>query len=296
MSSVNAVPPKPKRTYKKRIKELDQIKKESAKTIRIENPAKLKAKEEYENKLKEIDRPKTKEDKIAHIKNKFTDIYDNPDLSHMTTDNLHTWIVGMTGSGKTNLGMLLLLCWMRNPATKFDKIYIICPTEFDIIQDGSERKNWTHFKNPNIFFERPTDALWENIKENHRNGLKTVVVYDDVTQYIHEIRDPESLACRIATMGRHKNCRVVMLVHNMVQCSPIFRDNMGDLFITKMPQPRYHKMVCDMINNCQLPNSEKMEIFDEKMGSNKYVLCHIPLVNTKQQYPFLFFKPALVKQ
>lgn len=265
--------------------------------------------EKMEADLKQVDEPTSKEE----IKQKYINqlkVYNNPDLSYMIANDRSIYIFGPTGSGKTNLGMHILRDLHRNPKTRYDELYIVNPTEYDRIQAGKPRENWTDINDPNRFYEKPDEDLWDKVVANSQtvkgqreDGTpiykKSVIVYDDVTQYERDLKDPKSVAARIVTMGRHYNTQIILIVHDLLQCSPLIRGCVGDVFALALPnKPEHDDHLLNFIRNFRDLRSKKdrMEVIEKGMKQGDFVIMHIPLLDKKYNNPpFIFIKKPKIK-
>ena len=160
----------------------------------------------------------------------------------MVRDNLNgfrtTAIVGRQGSGKTSLTINIVKKLYKK---KFHKIYVFMPST-----SRASLKN-------NIFGVLPDDQLFdelteqsihelnEAVKENRENGLKSLVIMDDVQRSLKDHRVVRTFKEMIANQ-RHLNCSFIILLQNYFALSNSIRELIHNIIFFKMDKRQTQKI------------------------------------------------------
>ena len=213
-----------------------------------------------------------------------TTINRGPDLSQLI-DIYSIILAGMSGSGKTTL-MKNLIIDMKN-AGMWDRLYIVNPSEFEAKMD-SEGEDWKEIKRHGVIISEPDDSLWDQIIQNKHDNLKTLVLMDDVTEFIDDLRNGKKIAGKIFTKGRHKNCRCIVGIHQPKQIGTLARGNAGDVFVTHTFDEDQMMFLAKMIVQTRYKNAELIKYLELVM-KEKYVCLHIKKT-ANSHYNFGFIK------
>jgi len=122
------------------------------------------------------------------------------------------YIVGASGSGKTNL-LLNLLTRDGYYKNYFDRIFVISPTALSLDQSYQELEKKTKYKNGKDLFyfgcdEKVLKSILE-VQEDEKKKAKSLVVLDDIVSYGKFCRSNELL--QFAVMSRHYNISMFVL-------------------------------------------------------------------------------------
>ena len=123
-----------------------------------------------------------------------------------------TYIIGASGSGKTNL-LLNLLTRDGYYKDYFDRVFVISPTALNLDKSYQELEKKTKYENgKNLFyFDCDTEVLKSilDLQEEEKKQNKVLVIMDDVASYTKFCRSPELL--KFSVMSRHYNCSCFLL-------------------------------------------------------------------------------------
>ena len=184
---------------------------------------------------------------------------DSLDKFPMVRDNLNTFktsvILGRQGSGKTSLTINIIKKLYKK---KFHKIYIFMP-----------RTSMASLKN-NIFDALPEDQkfdelnyeniynLNETIKENRENGLKSLVIMDDVQRALKDNQVVKIFKEMIANQ-RHLNCSFIILLQNYFALDNKVRELIHNVIFFKMDKKQNKKIFEEV---AEMPSNAFYEIND----------------------------------
>ena len=186
------------------------------------------------------------------------------DQYEMVRDNFNfyntTAIIGRQGSGKTSLTINLIKKLYKK---KFNKIYVFMPY--------TSRKS---IKN-NIFDVLPDDQLfeelnyenicyvYEELKENSENGLKSLIIFDDVQKALRDdgvIREFKNIVAN----QRHLKVVNIILLQNYFALDNKIREIVNNVIFFKMDKKQTNKIFEEV---AEMPkdtfNSLNDFIFDE---------------------------------
>lgn len=182
----------------------------------------------------------------------------------MVRDNLNTFkttvILGRQGQGKTSLTINIIKKLYKK---KFHKIYVFMP-----------RTSMASLKN-NIFDALPEDQkfdelnyeniynLNETIKENRQEGLKSLIVMDDVQRALKDNNVVKIFKEMIANQ-RHLNCSFVILLQNYFALDNKVRELIHNVIFFKMDKKQSKKIFEEVAEMPQSAFNELNDfIFDE---------------------------------
>jgi len=177
----------------------------------------------------------------------------------MVRDNLNTFkttvILGRQGSGKTSLTVNIVKKLYKK---KFHKIYLFMP-----------RTSIASLKS-NIFSVLPDEQIFdelnyqnivelnETIKENRENGLKSLVIMDDVQRALKDNNVIKVFKEMIANQ-RHLNCSFIILLQNYFALDNKVRELIHNVIFFKMDKKQNKKI----FEECaEMPQSVFNEIND----------------------------------
>jgi GTPase SAR1 family protein len=188
--------------------------------------------------LIELDKPKV--DKIDF--NCDDKLCEKLDKFPMVRDNLNTYktsvIIGRQGSGKTSLTINIIKKLYKK---KFHKIYVFMP-----------RTSMQSLKN-NIFKALPDEQLFdelnlenihalnEQIKENREEGLKSLVIMDDVQRALKDNNVVKVFKEMVANQ-RHLNCSFIILLQNYFALDNKVRELIHNVIFFKMDKKQNKKI------------------------------------------------------
>lgn len=160
----------------------------------------------------------------------------------MVRDNLNTFkttvILGRQGSGKTSLTVNILKKLYKK---KFNKIYLFMP-----------RTSIASLKS-NIFGVLPEDQVFdelnyanitqlnETIKENRENGLKSLIIMDDVQRALKDNNVIKVFKEMIANQ-RHLNTSFIILLQNYFALDNKVRELIHNVIFFKMDKKQNKKI------------------------------------------------------
>jgi uridine kinase len=213
-------------------------------------------------KLKLIDGEKPNIEKVSF--NCDQKICDSLDKYPMVKENLNTFrttaIIGRQGSGKTSLTINIVKKLYKK---KFHKIYLFMP-----------KTSIASLKN-NIFEALPEDQVFdelnyenihnlnETIKENRENGMKSLVIMDDVQRALKDYGVIKTFKEMVANQ-RHLNVSFIILLQNYFALDNKVRELIHNVIFFKMDKRQSIKL----FNECaEMPLSAFNDlndfIFDE---------------------------------
>lgn len=177
----------------------------------------------------------------------------------MVRDNLNTFkttvILGRQGSGKTSLTVNIVKKLYKK---KFHKIYLFMP------------KTSIASLKSNIFSVLPDDQVFEElnyqnitelnetIKENRENGLKSIIIMDDVQRALKDNNVIKVFKEMIANQ-RHLNCSFLILLQNYFALDNKVRELIHNVIFFKMDKKQNKKI----FEECaEMPQSVFNEIND----------------------------------
>ncbi len=122
------------------------------------------------------------------------------------------YIVGASGSGKTNL-LLNLLTRDGYYKDYFDRLFVISPTALGLDKSYIELERKTKYENGKdlLYFECKEEVLKHilGVQEDEKKKHKTLVIFDDIVSYGRFCRSNELL--QFSVMGRHYNISMFIL-------------------------------------------------------------------------------------
>ena len=177
----------------------------------------------------------------------------------MVRDNLNTFkstiILGRQGSGKTSLTVNIVKKLYKK---KFHKIYLFMP------------KTSIASLKSNIFSVLPDDQVFEElnyqnimqlnetIKDNRENGLKSIIIMDDVQRALKDNNVIKVFKEMIANQ-RHLNCSFIILLQNYFALDNKVRELIHNVIFFKMDKKQNKKI----FEECaEMPQSVFNEIND----------------------------------
>lgn len=188
--------------------------------------------------LLELEKPKV--DKIDfNCDNK---LCEKLDKYPMVRDNLNTFrttvLIGRQGSGKTSLAINIIKKLYKK---KFNKIYLFMPSTsraslksniFDVLPEEQ------------VFDELTLDNIYElneTIKENREDGLKSLVIMDDVQRSLKDNQIVKIFKEMIANQ-RHLNCSFIILLQNYFALDNKVRELIHNVIFFKMDKKQNQKI------------------------------------------------------
>jgi len=183
-------------------------------------------------------------------------------------------LIGKAESGKTSL-MVGFLSTSKKFKKVFHKIFVFMPNS-----SRSSMKN-------NVFDCLPDDQLFEgvtfeNLKqvynvllENTNNGLRTLLVFDDVQSYLKN-KEVEVNLLHIIANRRHLRCSMFIIAQNYVKIPLNIRKSFGDMFLFNINKEEWQKVYDENIN---IPKEEFTELIRtykhiKKQEPNSFVYVH----------------------
>jgi len=122
------------------------------------------------------------------------------------------YIVGASGSGKTNL-MLNLLTRPTFYLNYFDRIFVISPTALSLDESYKTLEKETKYKNGEdlLFLPCEEEALQciLDVQTEEKKSAKVLVILDDIVSFKHFTHSNELLTFFV--MGRHYNISIFLL-------------------------------------------------------------------------------------
>lgn len=182
----------------------------------------------------------------------------------MVRDNLNTFkttvILGRQGSGKTSLTVNFVKKLYKK---KFHKIYLFMPKT----SQASLTKNiFSVLPDDQVFEElnfQIITELNETIKQNREDGLKSIVIMDDVQRALKDNNVIKVFKEMIANQ-RHLNCSFIILLQNYFALDNKVRELIHNVIFFKMDKKQNKKIFEEV---AEMPQSSFNElndfIFDE---------------------------------
>jgi DNA replication protein DnaC len=169
-------------------------------------------------------------------------ICDSLDKYPMVRDNLNTFkttvILGRQGSGKTSLTVNIVKKLYRK---KFHRIYLFMPRtsiaslKTNIFKDLPQNQVFDELNYQNIV------ELNETIKENRENGLKSLVIMDDVQRALKDNNIIKVFKEMIANQ-RHLNVSFIILLQNYFALDNKVRELIHNVIFFKMDKKQNKKI------------------------------------------------------
>ena len=140
------------------------------------------------------------------------------------------YIVGASGSGKTNL-MLNLLTRDGFYKNWFDRVFVISPTALSLDESYKALEKNTKYKNQKdlLFLPCEVEALQAilDVQEQEEKAKKTLVILDDIVSHGAFVRSNELL--QFAVMSRHYNISLFILSQAFHLITKSVRLNMSSI-------------------------------------------------------------------
>jgi hypothetical protein len=227
-------------------------------------------------KIIENDKPNFKkikfncDEKICEKLDKFPMIRD-----HLNTYNT-TLFVGRQGSGKTSLAINFIREVYKK---KFHKIYVFMPETsrkslfnnlFDVLPD--EQK----FEELN---DETISYVYEQLKENRKNNLKSLILYDDVQNMLKNSGVLKSLNNIVANQ-RHLFVVNFMLAQNFFKVDPSIREIINNLIFFKMDKVQTLKIFNKLV---EIPKDKYDMLLDKVFDDGGHNWCMIN-IKSKRMY------------
>jgi len=209
------------------------------------------------------------DDKLCDKLDKFPMIRD-----HFNKYNT-TLFVGRQGSGKTSLAINFIKQIYKK---KFHKIYVFMPSTsrfslkpniFDILP---EEQLFEELNEQNI------SLVYEQLKDNRKNKLKSLILYDDVQKALKDVTVLKSLQNIIANQ-RHLFVVNFILAQNFYNVDPKIREIINNLIFFKMDKKQTEKIFKNVV---EIPKESFDNIRDFVFDEN-YNWCMINL-GSKRMY------------
>ena len=145
-----------------------------------------------------------------------------------------SYIIGASGSGKTNL-LLNLLTRDHYYKDYFDRIFIISPTALGLDQSYKELEKKTKYINGKdlLYFECDESVLKGilDLQEEEKKAKKALVIMDDIVSYGKFCRSNELL--QFGIMSRHYNISMFILSQAFHLIPKSVRLNMSSIYYFK---------------------------------------------------------------
>jgi signal recognition particle GTPase len=206
-------------------------------------------------------------------------ICDKLDKFPMIRDHLNkyntTLFVGRQGSGKTSLAVNFIKQIYRK---KFHKVYIFMPEtsrsslQTNIFEVLPEEQVFEELNGETISF------VYEQIKENRKNGLKSLILFDDVQK---ALKDPDVLKSlqNIIANQRHLSVVNFILAQNFFNVDPKIREIINNLIFFKMDKKQTEKIFNNLV---EIPK-DKYNTLINSVFDNNYNWCMIN-IGSKRMY------------
>lgn len=186
------------------------------------------------------------DEKICSKLDKFPLVRDNLNMYNTTV------LVGRQGSGKTSLTINIVKNLYKK---KFNKIYLFMPQTsrnslkpniFDVLPEDQvfEELNYDNILN-----------IYEKLKENSENGLKSLIIMDDVQKALKHI-DVINEFKNIVANQRHLNVVNLILLQNYFALDNKVREIVNNIIFFKMDKKQTEKIFTEV---AEMPK----ELFDE---------------------------------
>lgn len=220
--------------------------------------------------------------KIQILRNKHPDIekidflcdepiHESLNIWPMVRDNLNryntTVICGRQGSGKTNLTVNIVKKVYKK---KFHKIYVFMPASS---RNSMKEKIFDKLPGEQLYEELTFEVLadlHERIKEDAMNGLKTLIIYDDVQRSLKDHATLQKLKEMIANQ-RHIKLVNLILVQNFYMIDKSIREIINNLIFFKMDKNQTEKIFNDMVEL----HKDKFEEIRDIVFDKPYEWCLI---------------------
>lgn len=194
----------------------------------------------------------------------------------MVRDNLNafrtTVILGRQGSGKTSLTINIVKRLYRK---KFHKVYLFMP-----------RTSLASLKN-NIFKALPEDQIFdeltpesiaqlnETVKENRANGLRSLVIMDDVQRALKDHQVIRVFKEMVANQ-RHLNVSFIVLLQNFFALDNKVRELVHNVIFFKMDKRQNQKI----FNECAEMSGTAFEQLNDFVFDQPFNWC---LINQREK-------------
>lgn len=202
---------------------------------------------------------------------------DKLDVWPMVRDNLNkyntTVICGRQGSGKTNLLVNIIKKIYRK---KFHKIYVFMP---ESSRNSMKEKIFDKLPPEQLFEELSFEALsyiHEQMKKDSLDGIKTLIIYDDVQKSLKDWATLQKLKELIANQ-RHIKLVNLILVQNFYMIDKSIREILNNVIFFKMDKNQTEKIFRDMVEIHQ----DKFDVIRDIVFDKPYEWCLISKTNQK---------------
>lgn len=161
-----------------------------------------------------------------------------------------SYIIGASGSGKTNL-LLNLLTREEFYKGYFDSICVISPTangldkSYKVLEQANPNKV-IYFNNPDVsILKRIEKVQKKNIKQNGlKNAEKSLVILDDIISY--KKFTGSKILLKFAVMSRHFNVSIFLLSQAYHRVPKSVRLNMSCFYFFRGSQKECEVMTSDL--------------------------------------------------
>jgi ABC-type polar amino acid transport system ATPase subunit len=206
-------------------------------------------------------------------------ICDKLDKFPMIRDHLNkyntTLFVGRQGSGKSSLVINFIKQIYRK---KFHKVYVFMP---ETSRSSLQTNIFEVLPEEQLFEELNGETIslvYEQIKENRKNGLKSLILFDDVQK---ALKDPDVLKSlqNIIANQRHLSVVNFILAQNFFNVDPKIREIINNLIFFKMDKKQTEKIFNNLV---EIPK-EKYNTLINSVFDNNYNWCMIN-IGSKRMY------------
>lgn len=184
----------------------------------------------------------------------------------MVRDNLNkyntTVLCGRQGSGKTNLLVNIIKKIYKK---KFHKLYVFMP---ETSRNSMKDKIFDKLPPDQLYEELSLMALvdlHEKIKQNASNGMKSMIIYDDVQRSLKDHNILQKLKEMIANQ-RHIKLVNLILVQNFFMIDKSLREILNNIIFFKMDKNQTEKI----FNDCVELHKDKFDVIRDFVFDQPY--------------------------
>ena len=164
----------------------------------------------------------------------------NRNWPHIPHHPYKIWIIGGSGSGKTNVLLNLI-----ESQPDIDKIYLCAKDSYEAkyqyLINIREKVGIDHHDDPRAYIEYSNDMhdVYKNIDEyNLDEENKTLIVFDDMIADIINNRKLDWIVTKLFISGRKLNISLVFIMQSYFKVPKDVRLNTTHSFIAKIPYKR----------------------------------------------------------
>lgn len=191
-------------------------------------------------------------------------------------------LISRPGGGKTSFLVGLLQTKNKEGGLKkvFNKIYVFMPESSreslknNIFDELADDQKFEGINSTNINY------VYQELLENKKNGLKSLIIFDDVQHYL-KMPEVEPMILHLISNSRHLSTSMFFLIQSYNKVSQNVRKNYTDLFLFDVSKQDLN-VIYDQIIEIKKTDWEKILLeFNKEKQKNPHSFLYINIKESK---------------